>query len=238
MQNFGIYSFLALLIFALELPLGQFAHAETIFRWEDDSGKVSYGTKPPINALKVKEVEDKSFSKYSGVKVLNALNRANRKNFSLESVEESIPQHPTASLDPSSEGNAMKPNSNKTINPIDAHYNNDLAQENLLVEHNTKNQVILCQVIIKNNAGRPRYNVSVAFQFKDGTLVPGEGPEIILPGHAEKFSVPPQFLPITVIDGEQKRAAAVDAPDPSEKSAMKHAVKPIPIAIVDSSATK
>jgi len=163
----------------------QSAFADGAFHWVDSEGRDHYGTNPPKNARSVDNLSGKSFSRYSSSKLL--------KQYHPPAVSESSMKN---SLAPASKATsrssiALPPIAEEPLLP-------ELSQSDLNVKHDAQKRVTACSVIVKNTAAIPANNVLVSFEFEDGTLVPGAGPESIDAESSGKYTVPASMLPIAI----------------------------------------
>jgi hypothetical protein len=157
--------------------------AET-FTWVDESGKLFYGTNPPKNAVGVEVLKTKKLSRYSSEQLLERLGwRASLKRDSVgnenpqSTKKETIENQIAADLEHS---------------PVDI----ELSKEASLDKKKVK--ISNCSVIVHNMSKSAAKDISVAFEFSDGTLVPAAGPEKISSGKSAQYNIPESLLPLEI----------------------------------------
>ncbi len=156
------------------------------YSWVDRRGHIIYGTKPPDGAAEVKKLNTRALSRYSSEKVLTRLGwKAHAKANSGQGKAETLP-----------------------IDSAPA----DLQGEGVSVKYNEQHQVIACSVQVKNAGAIPAREISVAFEFADGTLVPGVGPDGIDPDAMFEYKVPDELLPLTIKQKKNESPEADESP--------------------------
>jgi hypothetical protein len=172
--RFGQRGLLCLAIISFTLLLLAFQSsslAEDSYSWVDRNGHVFYGSTPPKDAQSVKKVPTKYLSRYSSDKMLKRLGWNTSKT--------------------SHSGKDEKKNSPPALPAT-------LEQGDLRIEFNEQQQVTSCTVPIRNTGTGNAAEISVAFDFSDGTLVPGVGPDSIAANSAADYSIPRELLPLTL----------------------------------------
>lgn len=73
-----------------------------------------------------------------------------------------------------------------------------LEQGDLSVKHNKKREVTECTVTVFNHGTDQARGVTVAFQFADGTVIPGAGPSSIAAHGQAEYRIPKANLPVAI----------------------------------------
>ena len=184
MKHLPVSRGLALTVFAFcVLPLTA-ARAQDSYSWVGKDGRVYYGNTPPKEGDSVTKLHTKTLSRYSSDKMLKRLGVQAANKAQHASAEQR--KQPLRETTP-------------------AH----LEQAELHVDVNDKGQVISCIVSVRNTGTKEAKEVSVAFDFPDGTLLPGVGPETIAPNAAADYSMPKELMPLSIKpdageDGQQQ----------------------------------
>ena len=178
---FVLLRLLAAIITCVAIWSASVAHAEDAFKWVDKHGRTVYGSKPPPSANGVSKMTTHSLSRYSSEKVLNRLGWKDRKTETTEETQ-------TVKGTKKAKEEALPYNS-KTAELIAGEPD---------LETNESGQITACKVRVKNNSDGPAHEISIAFEFPDGTLVPGSGPDDIEKGAEVEYTVPAEILPITI----------------------------------------
>ncbi len=79
------------------------------------------------------------------------------------------------------------------------------AAKPLLTRVTNSTAVKSCSVGVTNIGGERATGVAVSFEFEDGTLVPAEGPEEVMPGDTAKFVISADNLPLEVAGKKDPR---------------------------------
>ena len=182
----------ALRIFALCticLLLGADLAAAQSYSWTDNQGNKFYGSNPPRGAKNVNKLKGGSFSRYSASKALapyqNQISRA-----------QMAPEKSMAKTEDSLGAPLAAPS---------------LEQGKITMDLSPENLVTSCLVDVKNSGQLDATNVTVSFEFVDGTIIQAKGPEKITGGETVQFSIPQTQLPVTVALEE----GALKIPEPS-----------------------
>ncbi|MCB0345631.1 MAG: DUF4124 domain-containing protein [Bdellovibrionales bacterium] len=182
----------ALRIFALCticLLLGADLAAAQSYSWTDNQGNKFYGSNPPRGAKNVNKLKGGSFSRYSASKALapyqNQISRA-----------QMAPEKSMAKTEDSLGAPLAAPS---------------LEQGKITMDLSPENLVTSCLVDVKNSGQLDATNVTVSFEFVDGTIIQAKGPEKITGGETVQFSIPKTQLPVTVALEE----GALKIPEPS-----------------------
>ena len=186
-QNLLLFS-LALLAFFSELPA---AHADGAYRWKDSQGRDHFGSNPPKDAMNLQSLSGRSFSRYSSEKLLKPLK-------SIELAEQVKEQEALQKIEVTEPKNAKAKQATARASIREENLVAELEQGALEVKHDAEKRVTDCQVTVKNPAAIPATNVLVSFEFEDGTLIPGKGPDTIDADSSAKYIIPEEMLPVTV----------------------------------------
>lgn len=175
MMSAMMYSmpFAAVTLTAFDL-LSSPAYAQS-YSWQDSKGRTFYGSKPPANARNVKTLKTPRISRYSSTKVLNRLGWKQNQ----AAPGESKPPPPKQ----------------KNELPIDA-APAQLAHDEPVISFDAEKNVTDCKVMVENKGGMVAYELSVAFEFFDGSLIPAVGPGSIEPGGKQEYRIPKDLLPL------------------------------------------
>lgn len=168
---------LACLVFLLVFH--SLGYAEDSYSWTDRNGHVFYGSTPPKDAQSVKKLPTKYLSRYSSDKMLKRLGWNTVKT-----------PHPTTGKEEKKTSRSAQPAA--------------LEQADLRIEFNEQHQVTSCVIPVRNTGTTNAVEISVAFDFPDGTLVPGVGPDTIAANSAADYSIPKELLPLTLRAQEGK----------------------------------
>ena len=177
---------------ALPLMLPSAAIAET-YKWSDASGRTFFGSKPPKGALNVETIAGKSFSRYSGRKLLTPYSRGNLSTSFNEQPIEAV-KNPRKEVIKSKKG--KQPAEPLLLEPETPPEGADLAQGPVDVRWSETGEVTLCSVVVKNSTIVPARNVIATFEFEDGTMIPGVGPEVLGGDSEGTYSIPKELLPL------------------------------------------
>lgn len=150
--------------------------ADDVYRWTDSSGGVHYGSKPPKNNSEVARLPQTPLSRYSPERLLEGYGRANTQDGIQE--ENLVPQFVPTEID----------------SPI-------LETGEVLVELDEASTAVTgCEVEVKNTGGGAANDVSVAFEFPHGVVVPTGSKKSIAPKSSVVFAIPSQQLPVPLPD--------------------------------------
>ncbi|HQH28373.1 MAG TPA: DUF4124 domain-containing protein, partial [Oligoflexia bacterium] len=163
------------------------AAAEDSYQWTDRQGRVFYGSNPPKNALSVTKLPPKALSRYSSDRMLSRLGWKGQKTNSKTQPAEKKPITPARPA--------------------------ALEAEEARVELDEQGQVKSCVAAVRNNGESSAVEINIAFDFPDGTLVPGVGPNSISPNSSADYAVPNELLPLQV-KAEESADGAKTAPKP------------------------
>ncbi len=195
------------MLFVLLFCSASVVDAQESYKWKDADGKTVYGSKPPANAKGVERFSTRKLSKYSSNQVLK---RA-------EGTKED--QHVNVVERKSEKGEIFQ---DKRIgSPVGGNKTRSIVSGQLLhlkpatavLTLNQLGEITSCEVEVFNEGEVPAQDVSVAFEFFEGTLIPGTGSFVIAPGTKEKYSVPDTLLPLYFSVGDlPEEEAAVPSP--------------------------
>lgn len=155
--------------------------AEDAYSWKDKYGTLFYGDNPPENAIDVHPLKTKPLSRYSSDKLLDSYGKTK---------EEVIPA-PTTN---------KKSKLDEIVDAVTGLVidKKDLEQLDLAVEHNAQGQITKCEVSIKNNSSVNAGGVVVSFEFEDGSILPGSGPDTIMSNETAVFGIVPEMFPLKI----------------------------------------
>lgn len=170
------------------------AFAEDSYSWTDKNGRVFYGSTPPANASSVTKLRTKGLSRYSSDRMLKRLGWGESKS------------------EPKTLSKSGSSSTAKKMDHVPAPAS--LSQGDIQLELDNNKQVLNCRVPIKNSGSKEAKEISVAFEFADGTLVPGVGPDVIAPGSTADYSIPKELAPITLHAKSNGENPAQDVPPP------------------------
>lgn len=174
------------------------------YKWNDAAGRDYFGSKPPKGALNVEAVSGKSFSRYSSSKALTPYARGNFASKLNEQPIESI-KRPRKEVIKSSK--KVKESAEPLVlEPETPPEGADLAQGPVDVRFGEGGEVTHCSVTVKNTTIIPARNVIATFEFEDGTLIPGVGPEVLDGDTEGTYAVPNDVLPLRLKLDPEKAA--------------------------------
>lgn len=168
--------------------------ADGFYRWSDKGGRTVYGSKPPAGARDVKLLHGKPLSRYSSDKMLNRLGWKNQPN-----------------KQKSGKGKSASGGKSNTELPVNAQPAK-LEHETPQVSYDESGSVSACQVKINNSGKLPAQEVSTAFEFSDGTLIPAIGPETIKAESSAVYTIPEELLPLRIA----RKGEKMDEPEPPQ----------------------
>ncbi len=193
------------------------AKADNAYRWKDSSGRVFYGSRPPKNARSSARIETPRLSRYSADKVLRRLGKE-------------VPTKPRARMASSNDSSGAT--SAGGGQGASATYEAaQLEFGKVLVGRDADQSILSCDVRVKNAGTTKATDVSVAFEFSDGSLVPGVGPLEIEAGEEAAYVVPSELTPLKLRLAEDQidkmlqeprvvvHGLASQAPESSQESA-------------------
>ena len=158
------------------------ASAEQSFSWKDKQGRIFFGSNPPKGAKEVKKLNTKKLSRYSTKKMLKHLGWEKR-----------------AKLAESKSTTSNSPSVDEwKSDDITTGLSTNLEHNQVEYALDEKSQITSCLVSINNQHPVEISQVSVAFEFPDGTLLPGVGPDTIKASEAVEFRVPDDLLPLVL----------------------------------------
>lgn len=170
------FTLLIIIVSLIDLPL----FAQDAYKWTDKSGRVIYGNKAPKSNSKVTGISTRGLSKYNSDKVLKRMGGVPPVKVSKDVATKDI---------------------NKDISGASETVLETLEVEALQDESGAYTSV---KVKVVNPGEKDALDVSVAFKFNDGQLVPAEGPfEISSKGEAE-YKIPEELLPVEVKPSQSK----------------------------------
>ena len=182
---------LALIVFAF-FSTAQIAGADNAYSWKDSSGRVVFGSRPPRNARGLKKLNTPTLSRYSSDKVLKRLGHT---------PEKSPWKNTRARMDKKS--SAPKPHE-ENLSFIAA----ELEHGEVSVQSDEKARITSCVVRVKNIGTNEARDISVAFEFADGSLVPGVGPGTLSANSEGEYSLPQELLPLKLKTNQEAELIA------------------------------
>jgi hypothetical protein len=180
--------------------------AEDAYKWKDSDGKTVYGSKPPSNARDVQRFGTREISRYSSTRVIE------RAESMVDNPEETSEAIETGEVFKDRKS-SLPPRSSKTRSIVSAQ-SSELKPLVPQVRFNQLNEIVSCEVEVLNEGDMSVRDVSVAFEFFDGTLIPGAGPFVISPGSSEKYVIPEALLPLFFSVGDLPEGGE-DVPAPA-----------------------
>lgn len=166
-----MHSFQKLALGAFLLLLPAKAAADDSYSWRDANGRLVYGSTPPPQASSVTKLNTKGISRYSSDRLLKRL------GWEKKETKSDVPERPVK----------RRPASAQAA---------QLEAEQPQIALNEKKEITGCKVAVRNTGEKAASEISVAFEFADGTLVPGVGPDDIAAGQSGDYQVPEELLPI------------------------------------------
>ena len=163
------FSIALLFVVAWLIALPSVSVAQDSYQWTDRNGRVFYGSTPPKNAVSVTRLQTKALSRYSSDKMLHRLGWKNQSTTKAsDSTKKSVaPVHPAK-----------------------------LTAGEVKLDISPEGKVSSCTVPVQNSGESSANEISIAFDFPDGTLVPGVGPNTIAPNSSADYSIPSELLPL------------------------------------------
>lgn len=74
----------------------------------------------------------------------------------------------------------------------------ELTQGAVTIKLDQRKRITECRVGVQNTSNIPAQGVIVSFEFSDGTLIPGVGPDSLAPGEEGTYLVPDELLPVVI----------------------------------------
>ena len=189
--------FLILFIFEASLL------AQEAYKWKDSQGRVVYGTKPPSSIKdpdKIESIKLRKLSTYSENRVLKhlgkePLEKVKTPEFNISKKVENGDKSSKSLIDQTSrdKGSVSKTRTNVTRTNVSEVM---LKSEVPVISKNDKGLITACKVEIVNITDKQAFEISVAFEFPDGTLIPATGPFELDAGAKAEFFIPNELLPI------------------------------------------
>lgn len=177
------------------LTINNNVKAEEVYRWTDSAGKIHYGSNPP-KGVKPAAVKGPKISRYSSEKSLKSL----RKTISEANIATNAKPTPPPASNVSTEKTARASMVADTPGQSGIQETNlakgELITKNLKTNYDTEGRLNSCTVEITNQSSIPIANFAINFEFPDGTIVPGNGPELIDPGATVTYELSRAVLPL------------------------------------------
>ena len=164
------------------------SNAQDAYKWTDKSGRVIYGNKSPKegNATSFKTRE---LSKYSSTSVL--------KHMGSDLPKKTMPEGSYTSKGSKAAGDS------KSIGGAGELI---LDTEEVVVTKNEEGQFTSVKVRVINSSDKDALDVSVAFKFSDGQLVPAEGPFEVPAKDSAEYKIPDELLPVELKGGSSSES--------------------------------
>lgn len=165
------------------------------YSWTEGD-KTVYGTNPPKSANNVKNLSTRGLSKYSSSKVLNRLGwrgslDSDLKSEDLKDLETGIIQEGDL---PAIENLPLE--EQKTENNIPSPAKLESKDMKITLDEVNSKIINRCKVEVSNIGEKTADNVVVAFEFRDGTLIPASGPASIKAGESAAYKIAVDLLPL------------------------------------------
>lgn len=178
-HTLSICSFILLVLSLAYICHPSAAAAADAYSWINDKGKRVYGTKPPKNAESISGLKTRRLSRYSSTTVLQRTQQSTGNKKDAES-----PQQESETLSSGSSENDW------------GFIAAELSHDTPRIVRSTQGDVTSAKVWVENPHEFATSEVSVAFDFSNGTLIPAIGPSKIPAKSTAEYSVPDELLPI------------------------------------------
>ncbi len=154
--------------------------AQDAYKWTDKSGRVIYGNKAPKAASSVKGIKTRELSTYSSTKVLKQMGSSLPKKTMPEGTYTSKGSKAT------SENRSNQLGVGELV----------LETEEVQVVKAEDGSFSSVKVQVINSNEKDALDVSVAFKFSDGQLIPAEGAFEIPAKEKAEYKIPDELLPV------------------------------------------
>lgn len=183
------------------MPTPPNLRAEQSYQWVDKAGNTVYGSKPPADALEVKEFKTRALSTYSSETAISRMEpEVLEEDFSSDSQDNS------AEIIEKSSGMQLE----KELQP-------GPVQKTVLSNESEASY----SVEIRNRGEKTASNIKVAFRFSDAYIVETNGPTILGPNDVANYTLPRLLVPVTNIPvantGSATEKAEIKESENSEK---------------------
>jgi hypothetical protein len=192
-NSFLTISFFTMISLFSGLALPKQCYADA-YSWIDKNGNRVYGTKPPKGAGSVSTLKTRTLSRYSSTKVLQRMGH-----------NESAVAASNSGSTPSGGENSGSPAQSSSGATDISFVAAELKAESPKIIVNDDKKIIACTVTVANLNEFTAGEISVAFEFEDGSLIPAVGPSELLSKNSADYAIPEDFLPLKL---------EADAPDP------------------------
>ena len=176
------------------------AGAADVYRWTGPDGKVNFGSNPPKGVKGATALKGPKISRYSSDKALKSLKKSVEDSNIALAAQPSVGDKPTYA---SAKANTKSARASLTADipgKSDIQEKNllkgELLTKNLKTDYDTEGRLNGCTVDLTNQSSIPISNFAINFEFPDGTIVPGSGPEVIDPGATVIFELSRAVLPL------------------------------------------
>lgn len=162
------------------------AFSQDAYKWKDSEGRIIYGTKPPKTNQSVESFSTRKLSTYSENKVLKSMGKEPKAKPPEFNIEKADPKTRAGFK------SINKPDRKERSNVSEVLLKSELPK----LSFNDKDQISSCTVIVQNHTDSHAFEISVAFEFPDGTLIPAAGPFELESKSEAEFYIPNELLPL------------------------------------------
>ena len=172
-------------IFGLLLCSASVCQADA-YSWIDKDGKLIYGSQKP-KGVKYKSLKTRKLSRYSSSRVLKRVGHRDAQSNQSSARSKLASSSPSGSTTESS-------TSDNNWSFVAAELSNEIPN----ISYNSQGEVKDCRVFVNNENDYLAAEVSVAFEFADGSLIPAIGPGEIAANSSAEFLISEDFLPLAI----------------------------------------
>lgn len=177
--------------------------AQDSYSWKEPGGKVVYGSKPPANAREVKKFKTRQISTYSSTKASSRSKVGTTDDATINNADKDSHLY----VEGEQQGEVFQDEKSAKISAPKSRsiISGQLVQLKAqlpVLKANLLNEVTFCQVEVINEGEVGAQDVSVAFEFFDGTLIPAAGPFTIPAKGKAIYSIPETLLPLHLAVGD------------------------------------
>jgi hypothetical protein len=185
----------------LFLSINNSAIADEVYRWTDSAGKINYGSKPPKGGKSATAVKGPKISRYSSDKALKSLKKSIAETNIAAAAQNGAAAETQSPSAASSTDKTARASLTADIPGQSGIQETNLAKgelltKNLKTNYDSEGRLHSCTVELTNQASIPIANFAINFEFPDGTIVPGNGPELIDPGATVTYELSRAVLPL------------------------------------------
>ena len=172
--------------------------AQEAYKWKDSSGHTIYGSKPPKNRSDYETFKTRELSSYSENKVLKRMGKSARE---AKVVEKEVGNPGEWEAKPTTRSIVKKDGPAKQkFSQVDEVM---LKSGEPRLSFDSEGMITSCVVEVSNETDKQVFEISVAFEFPDGSLVPASGPFDLEVGAKADFSIPSELLPLDKVLGSK-----------------------------------